>query len=109
MDFQVYSKYYRFIHRNLQIDLTGGKIRRRREGREKKDPRSFLTKSHEHDEEVAPHDGDDKPGAHPEPDPLGEEEGRPQEPDKADEPEEEPGSQGPDGYHLYRNDGRHAS
>ena len=48
----------------------------------------------EEDEEVAPHDGKDEPDAHPEPDPLGEEEGCPEQADEADEPEEEQGSQG---------------
>ena len=54
----------------------------------------FLTEPEQEDEEVAPHDGEDEPDAHPEPDPLGEEEGCPEQADEADEPEEEQGSQG---------------
>ena len=53
-----------------------------------------LSEPHEEDEEVAPHDGQDEPDAHPEPDPLVEKEGRPQEADQADEPEEDPRPQG---------------
>ena len=57
----------------------------------------FLTEPEQEDEEVAPHDGEDEPDAHPEPDPLGKEEGGPEESHQADEPEEEQGPQGSHG------------
>jgi len=60
---------------------------------------------HDHDEDIGSHDGKDEPDAHPEPDPLGEEEGRPQEPDQADEPEKKPCSQGARGNHPTEKDG----
>ena len=57
----------------------------------------FLTEGHDKDKDIRPHNGEDEPDAHPEPDPLGEEKGRPQEPDEADEPEKEPCPQGSHG------------
>ena len=68
--------------------------------------RSFtgLPEPQEQDEDIGAHDGEDEPDAHPEPHPLREEEGRPQEPDQADEPEEEQGPQGTYGNHSSEED-----
>lgn len=66
------------LNRYPQIDLMSEELRVFSEEILRKEPRVIsLTESHEQDEDIGPHDGKDEPDAHPEPDPLGEEEGRP--------------------------------
>ena len=66
------------MNRYPQIDPMSEEFRIFSREIPRKEPRIIcLAESHEKDEDIGPHNGKDEPDAHPEPDPLGKEEGRP--------------------------------